>query len=95
MTRKTPPGTPAPALADYAEVMAVKALASGTANDRQQQIALKWIVEKAARRFDDPWSPDQRETDFNLGRMRVGMSITDLVHMPNELVEQLRKKADG
>lgn len=94
MARKPVAAPVAPAKITYADVMSVKALAAGVATDRQQQIALKWIIEEACNRYGWPYETDPRATDINLGRMRVGMSILDLVNMPHDLAAKLKGKTN-
>lgn len=79
--------------ADYskADVFAVKALASGTANDHQQKRALEWIVRMAARTYDVSFSPaSDRETSFAEGRRFVGLQVVKLVNMPGELLQRMK-----
>tara|TARA_Y100000114_G_C11498766_1_gene203357 strand:- start:123 stop:407 length:285 start_codon:yes stop_codon:yes gene_type:complete len=92
MARKPREAGTAPAQITYADVMAMKALAAGTANEGQQKRALDWIINQACRRYAWPYEADPRETDINLGRMRVGMSIIDLVEMPGSAMEKLRNE---
>lgn len=90
MSRKPRDAGTVPAAFTYADVVAIKAVAAGNANEGQQKRALDWIINQACRRYEWPYEDSQRETDINLGRMRVGMSITDLVNMPGEAMEKLR-----
>lgn len=66
-------------------ILALKALAAGKANERQQQIALTWMVYNAARTYDLPFRPGgidgQRASDFACGRMFVGHQIVKLINM--------------
>lgn len=75
----------APALCDKDDVLAIKALAAGKANESQQHIAMAWIVHNAARAYDLPFRPGgvdgQRATDFASGRMFVGQQIVKLINM--------------
>lgn len=79
----TPPHTAAPW--DKQVVYALKAVANGTANEGQQQRALAWIVNIAARANDVAYFPNSsRDTDFCLGMQHVGRQILTLVNMPPE-----------
>lgn len=56
--------------------MAIKALNAGNANEGQQRIALRWIIEMAAGTYDQPFRPGAPdETAFACGRMFVGQQI--------------------
>ena len=94
MARKPRDAGTQPASFTYADVVAMKAMAAGNANEGQQKRALDWIINQACRRYAWPYEADPRETDVNLGRMRVGMSIIDLVNMPGEAMDKLRKSND-
>lgn len=69
--------------ADYdeiADVAAMQALASGTANEGQQKRALKWIIEQAAQTYDQSFVPGQADvTAFIEGRRSVGNQIIKLL----------------
>jgi hypothetical protein len=82
---------PAWARAPYteADVMALKALAAGNANERQQQQALRWIVQAAAGVDDLSFQPGSadRETAFMEGRRFVGLQCRKLVEMRGELMK--------
>jgi hypothetical protein len=55
------------------ELLAVKALHSGTASERQQQIALAFIVKTICRADEfNYFSESDRDTAFALGREAVG-----------------------
>jgi hypothetical protein len=64
-----------PAPYDEAITGAIKALASGTANDGQQQRAFKWIIEVVCGTYDLSYRPDDRDTVFAEGKRFVGMQI--------------------
>lgn len=72
-----------PAPYDEPDMMAMKALAAGVANEHQQKRVLKWIVEAACATYDQPYRPgvNGRDTDFACGRMFVGQQIVKLVNM--------------
>jgi len=55
---------------------AIKALASGTANEGQQKRALDWIINVACGTYDQPYRPDSdRDTAFACGRQFVEQQI--------------------
>ena len=63
------------------DVFALKSLQDGTANEGQQQRALKWILESACGMPRDPFRPDNaRLTDHLTGRQSVGRMILDLIN---------------
>lgn len=56
-----------------AELLAIKALHSGTASPRQQQIGLAFIIKTLCRTDDLNYFPEsERDTSFALGREAVG-----------------------
>lgn len=68
---------------DEAEVLAVKAVAAGNASPEQQKRALDWIIQKAARTYDEPFMPGQHDLTLNLlGRRNVGLQIVKLINVP-------------
>jgi hypothetical protein len=87
-----------PATYEVADIDAIKALAAGNANERQQQRALRWIIQRAAAVNEEPYRSDEdggeRETSFALGRAFVGRQIMKFVEMPAALVNEMRKQ-DG
>lgn len=58
---------------------ALTSLAAGSASEQQQRIALDWILNHAARTYDQPFRPGgaegARATDFAAGMMFVGQQI--------------------
>lgn len=88
MARKPVPPSIAPAEWSEYDALAIKALATGTANDAQQKRAIGWIVNSAAKAYDVSFSPvSDRETSFAEGRRFVGLQIVKLVNMPAELLK--------
>lgn len=75
---------------DAADAFALKALQAGTANEAQQQRALRWIIETAAATYDLPYRPNQdggdRDTAFAAGKMFVGQQIVKLLNIKPELL---------
>jgi len=63
------------------DVLNLRSLAAGKANDGQQKEALDYIIRVLCGTYDFPYRPDLRLTDIALGRMRVGQ---DIVHLLNE-----------
>ncbi len=79
---------------DDAEVEAVKAVAKGNASPGQQQLAMQWIVHKAARTYDEPFMPGQGDLTIHLmGRRNVGLQIMKLVNVPVKKLVPARKSA--
>ncbi len=77
---KKPPADAAwaPALYEPPDTAAIQALARGEAAPHQQIRALQWIVEVAARTYDEPYRPGEdgrRDTDYALGKRSVGLAI--------------------
>lgn len=69
---------PAPYDPDGADTMAIKALATGTANDGQQKRALAWIINAVCGTYDLSFRPGEsgdRETAFAEGKRHVGLQI--------------------
>lgn len=83
-----PPWLPPPY--DIADVVAVQALAQGTADEHQQKRALRWIVEQAAGTYDIGWHPSgDHESSFAAGRRAVGLSVVKLTKInPKALLKK-------
>ena len=67
--------------ADYTLAIptAIQALMSGTAEEHQQQLAMKWIIETLCGTYDMSFRADNiRETDFAEGKRYVGNQIVKL-----------------
>lgn len=56
-------------------VGAIQALSRGEASEHQQKLALDWIVKELCKAHDLAFHPDQRETDFALGKQFIGKQI--------------------
>lgn len=65
---------------DEADIYAMKALWAGQANAGQQQRAIKWIIDNAARVLVDPFHSDARLTEHLVGRQSVGRMIFALIN---------------
>ena len=71
-----------PSPCDKADVYAIKALASGTANDMQQKRALDWILRIACGVGDTTYYPDsERDSAFASGKRFVGMEIVAILNL--------------
>lgn len=85
-----------PAAYDRADVLALKALAAGVANEGQQRRALDWIVNRAAQTYDLSYRSDadggDRETAFAEGRRFVGLSAVKLINMPAMMLDAMEKE---
>lgn len=92
------PRDPAWIPVDYSEtdVLAIKALADGTANEQQQRHALDWMIRVAAGAYELSYRSDadggERETAFAEGRRFVGLQVVKMVNMAPKLVAELRKR---
>ena len=79
-----------------ADASAIQALGIGNATPDQQKRALTWIIEKASARYDMPYRPGghegERDTNFALGKMSVGISIVYLMKLKIGLLEPRRKE---
>lgn len=73
-----------PAAYDEADTYAIKALASGVANEGQQRRALKWIIETLCGTYDQPYRPGNegdRDTVFACAKMFVGQQIVKQINV--------------
>ena len=73
-----------PAGYDSSVSAALRALNAGTAVAGQQQVALRWIIEEAARTYDASYRPGadgDRETAFAEGRRFVGLQIVKVMKL--------------
>ncbi len=77
-----------------AEALAIKSLATGTANEGQQRTALAWIINRCAGTYDLTYFPaSARDSDFAAGKRWVGQQIVGLVNMDPSLLKKV--KPDG
>lgn len=77
----------APPKLELKEVAALQAVAKGVASEHQQQMAMRVIVEKICRRYEDPYCPGhegERDSVFAMGRMRAGTILTSFLNAPIE-----------
>lgn len=83
MRKKNKPAPYLPALLDSIDSGAIKALATGTANEGQQTRALSVIVNKLCGTYDLPYYPDSaRDSDFAQGKRFVGLQIIKELNLP-------------
>ena len=69
--------------ADKQDVLAIKSLGAGVANEGQQILALKWIVEKACGLYEMSFNEDsERLTAFAEGKRFVGACIQEVLTTP-------------
>jgi len=62
--------------------LAIKSLSTGTANEEQQKLALKWIIEELCGTYNQSYYPDsQSDTVFAEGKRFVGNSIVREVNI--------------
>lgn len=74
-----------PAAYDDATSAALRAMADGVATASQQKLALGWIINEAAKTYDQPFRPGgqdgDRDTAFACGRMFVGQQIVKVMKL--------------
>lgn len=75
--------TDAPKLAKH-EIYALKALATGEANEEQQIKAFNIIIEKICKTKDSPYYGSDRDTTFAIGMGHVGRSMIAIVTRSSE-----------
>ncbi len=76
-----------------ADVAAMQALFRGEADTRQQQRAVDWILNVAAKVYDEHYFDHPRDTDFALGKRFVGQEILKLSKLDTgELEKRLKLK---
>lgn len=107
--RKPTPGSPytehgilpkrqayAPPDLDKADVVAIQAVAAGTANGDQQRRAMRFIVDGLCARYDWGFRPEgDRETCVVLGRQFVGCQLTYLINTPVGVAAKKGVSDDG
>lgn len=78
-TAKREPWAPCPVSLD--ERRAIRALATGTASDRQQKLALDWMIYTASGTYGlSARSADSHATYFAEGRRYVGATIVGILN---------------
>ncbi len=85
--KKRPHGPWVPPSPPTAVTLALKGLATGTANEHQQRAALKWIITDLCGTYDLSYRPDsQRDTDFAEGKRSIGLALVHEVNLDNALL---------
>jgi hypothetical protein len=75
---------------DRSDAMAMKAVATGTANESQQKQAIEYIVGTLAITYDETyWADSERNSAFAQGRRFVGLQIVKMVNLSGAALEQL------
>lgn len=65
-----------------ADTYAIKALASGVANEGQQKRALEWIINTLCATYDLSYRPgSDRDTAFAEGKRHVGLQLVKQVKL--------------
>lgn len=78
---------------DKTDISALKALRYGSASPEQQQRALAWIIECAARTYSSSFDPDsERASNFNEGARHVGKWVLNLC---NARLDEKRDEEHG
>lgn len=80
---------------DTREAAAFQALQAGKANDYQQQLALKWLIEKCCGTYETQYFADNpRNTDFALGKRWVGQQLVKLLNLKLGLIKKDQEETD-
>lgn len=78
--------------AELADVMAIKALFEGTANEGQQKRALAWIINEACATYGLGYFESERDDSFAAGKRFVGQQLVKLVKANAETYRKREKK---
>lgn len=63
------------------EILAIKAMYSGTANEAQQLLFMDLLINRFCRTHDLPYHPNSaRDSDFACGMQHVGKQILKYIH---------------
>lgn len=94
--RKAPAHDPwSPVPYDDMTVLAIKAVAGGTASDDQQRHAMRFIIEQMCATYDLSFRPGasdgDRATAFAEGRRFPGLQLVKLINLPLNAL----RKAEG
>lgn len=82
-----------PAYWEYADAIALRAVASGNADAGQQQRALKWIVKGAADGYGLSFrAGDPHATSFAEGKRHVALQIIKLCELSPEILGKVRER---
>ncbi len=72
---------------ELADVMAIKCLMVGKANEQQQKRAWDYIIREICANPYQAYDPEsERDTTFMLGRQFVGHTLMKFATQPNELL---------
>jgi hypothetical protein len=75
---------------DRSDAMAMKAVATGTANEAQQKQAIEYIVGTLGMTYDTSyWADSDRNSAFAEGRRFVGLQIVKMVNLTGEALARL------
>lgn len=77
-----------PAPFTYSEAVAMQAFAQSRADEEQQRIAWKWILESACGLPVWGYRESQRETDIALGRHFVGQQLIGITKVAVSKLKQ-------
>lgn len=85
MSKQPEPFIPAP----YTESVtaALQALERGEADSGQQQLALAWIINDAAKTYDLEYRTDGRDHAFSSGRRFVGLQIVTALKIKHAAIK--------
>jgi hypothetical protein len=73
----------APARFSRYDALAIKAVAAGKASEGQQIRAMQWIIQAAARTYDETFVPGQSDlSDYLSGKRNVGLQLVKLINVP-------------
>lgn len=71
---------------DKRDLMALKALKAGHADETQQRRVLEWIVMAVCGTYENPYRPGgrsaERASQFAAGKQFIGQQIVKLINMP-------------
>jgi hypothetical protein len=80
----------------YPEAMAIKAMATGTANEGQQKLFMTWMMSRAANVLSVAFDPDNdRASAFESGRRYVGLKINEVIGTPADFYKDKDVKPAG
>lgn len=70
---------PTPTRYDRSTLFAVRALFDGVANEGQQKMVVRWLVDKCCHAGEPSYRADQTETAFREGERHVGVQLVTMV----------------
>ncbi len=72
---------------ELADIMAIRAIATGTANESQQKRAWDYLLREVCGNPYSAYDPDSiRDTDFMLGRQFVGHTLVKFATQPVDIL---------